>query len=265
MGKNTNSDTPIVVLAAEYNFMKDHSPDKMTAQTVLENIAQIPDLTLEQAAQLCHVSAPTLTRFCRKLGYSSYNAFKLKITQALDSYNYRNQCFSDNRPLTGDSYLKQISTSLEGDIKQFSQSIDIQVCRNVVDALHRCSTVYIFDTFYSTIRLGLQSDLAVAGKKVFFSPDLNQQQENIKCADRQSLFLFVYDYSPRSMQILKYIPLVYDSGSISVVITPDACFPGKERCSFMIETGFGSSGISEMMLRDMVFQFLSILYRESYM
>ncbi len=55
MGTNTNTDTPISALAAEYNFLPEHNIEKRIAQIVLSHISEIPRLTLEEISGLCDV------------------------------------------------------------------------------------------------------------------------------------------------------------------------------------------------------------------
>ena len=264
MGTNSNSNTPIAALAAEYNFMKDNTLEKGIARNVLQNISKIPSLTLEQVAQLCNVSIPTFSRFCKSIGYPSYSVFKIKIGEALGSYGYKNAPFPSNVSYSGETYISMICDRLTADIRSFVSAIDTSVCEKLVEALNRAKKVFIHDALYSTIRLSLQSDLAVTGKKVFFSPNQEQQKQDISEADDTSLFLFVYDLNPRSQQILKSIPMVREKGAKAAVITPVKVFPGSKFCNYIVEIGLAQAGISELMLRDVTFQYLSVLYRERY-
>ena len=93
MGTNTNTDALISALAAEYNFLPEHSAEKRIAQIMLCHISQLPHLTLEEAAALCHVSESTFARFCKHMGYDSFSAFKSKIAAVLENYPYQPQHF----------------------------------------------------------------------------------------------------------------------------------------------------------------------------
>ena len=56
--------------------------EKKTADYVLANKEQCRSLSIAALASLSGVAEATVSRFCRRLGYSGYNAFKLAIAGA---------------------------------------------------------------------------------------------------------------------------------------------------------------------------------------
>lgn len=51
------------------------------ANYVLANVHTIPSLTITELAARSGVSPPTITRFCRKIGYVSFEEFRLDLAQ----------------------------------------------------------------------------------------------------------------------------------------------------------------------------------------
>ena len=53
---------------------------KKLGKYILEHSSEVTILSTQTLSKLCDVSEPTLIRFTRKLGYSGYREFKLKLT-----------------------------------------------------------------------------------------------------------------------------------------------------------------------------------------
>lgn len=265
MGTNAHSDTPIIALAAEYNFMKDNTSDKVIAQTVLEHISEIPDMTLEEAAACCNVSVSTFLRFCRTIGYASYGAFKMKMTDAVENYHFRNVPFSGNTLCNSENFWNVAEQSISSAMANLKQFLDVETCRRLAEAIYQKKKIYIHDAMYSSIRLALQSDLAVSGKIVTFSPNNAQQKRDAEMADEDSLYFMDYDSSHRSKEVPNTIAKAKAKGAFCAVMSPTAAFPGCEQCDIILVTGKGDSHISSFLIHDLIYQYLSVIYRERYL
>ena len=64
--------------------------EKLVADFILENPADVIASTMAQAAEKMGVSEPTLNRFCKALNYSGFNEFKLTLAQQLAADDYFN-------------------------------------------------------------------------------------------------------------------------------------------------------------------------------
>ena len=92
-----------------YNFLMDH-------------VAEVSKMTIRELAQMTHVSAATIVRFCRHLGFAGFSELKFHMTQAdhyepsLESY-YANflELNSFLKGLTGEAFQKKISASMSDD------------------------------------------------------------------------------------------------------------------------------------------------------
>lgn len=264
MGIDAKGDTPIIALTAEYNFMRADSIEKKIAQIVLAHISQISEMTLEQASTMCNVSTSTFLRFCKRIGYPSFSAFKMKITEAVANYGYKNRPFSETTAYNSENYFSKVTESINNAIHDLQTSLDLRVCRRFIDELYHKDKIYIHTAMYSTIRLALQSDLALTGKTVTFSPNNQQQREDAAMADKDSLYILSYDGNQRSREILNTIPAVKRKSAKIAVITPLEQFSGSQFCDYIFRVGKGSGSISELMIHDLIYQYFSVLYREKY-
>lgn len=266
MGTNANSDAPISALAAEYNFLKEHSIEKRTAQLVLKNIARIPELTLEQAATLCDVSVSTFSRFCKEMGYESYTAFRMKIRDALASYGYKPRIYHGAQTCSADNFMDVFSEAIQDNLTYFRAHFRKEDYIRLAEGLYRASHVYLHDTVYSTVRLSLQGDLAVTGKMVTFSPNIPQQRRDVLNAQDGALFILTYDGHVRSKEVFSTIKqLRAKNNSIEIALmTATRQMPCADDCDYVLEVGRGSTPLTDMMLRDLAFEYLSLVYRETF-
>ena len=65
------------------NYGEAQGVDREIAKGILENYNLIPKLTIYELADLCFVSASSITRFIRSLGYDSYKGFKIEVETTL--------------------------------------------------------------------------------------------------------------------------------------------------------------------------------------
>ena len=264
MGKDAQTDRPIGALAAEYNFIKEDTIEKKISQTMLAHVSDITDLTLEQLAGLCNVSTSTLLRFIHSMGYPSYSAFRLKITDSVDNYTYKNRPFVETVSFNSSNYFEKVSETVIEAVDSIKASLDLKLCRRFIDNLYEKKKIYIHSAIFSTIRLALQSDLALTGKIVTFSPDSLKQREDVKSADRESLYLLSYDGNQRSREVLKTIPAVRQKHAVTAVISTVKDFPGSDLCDYLFHIGKGAGSIADLLLYDIVCQYFSVLYQEKY-
>lgn len=111
-----------------YNDQKDANYD--IAKTILENYYKIPDLTIYELADLCFVSASSITRFIKAIGYESYRLFREDLHNTI-------QIDVD--------YSKNVNLATEADLKPIYKRYTENVIENIqytyehvdYDQLHR--------------------------------------------------------------------------------------------------------------------------------
>lgn len=264
MGTNTNTDTPISALAAEYNFLPEHNIEKRIAQIVLSHISEIPRLTLEEISGLCDVSPSTFSRFCKHMGYSSYTAFKIKMSDALESYPYHS---SSHRAISrsSESFIPAMAEMIQRDVQNFFKGFQKETYCQLVNEMKACSYIYFHDTVYSTVRLSLQCDLAVDKKIVTFSPNRAQQRRDVRTARPGSLFILIYDGHIRSREILESAQYLHSQKHIAktALFSPTAQLPAAKYCDYFFELPQGGTALTDMLIHDLAYDYLSILYRET--
>lgn len=67
----------IIAVHQAYLSRSEHA----VANYVLAHVHTVPSLTTTELAAKTGVSPPTITRFCRKIGYASFEDFRLDLAQ----------------------------------------------------------------------------------------------------------------------------------------------------------------------------------------
>ncbi|WP_346697828.1 hypothetical protein, partial [Catenibacillus scindens] len=95
----------------------------------------------------------------------------------------------------------------------------------------------------------------------------NGCMESMRAAglDKNSLIFFVYDGTSRTLDITPAIASCKKYGCHISIMTCQEHFPHDDLCDDIIVTGKASSAVSSIMIHDLVFQYLSTLYREKFM
>jgi len=265
MSTSQTIENAIYALVAEYAFTDEDRTEKQIAQVTLANLTKIPSMTVEKMEELCSVSESTYLRFCRKIGYSSFTEFKIRLTETLQKYLFVNTPFSTKEPVGENNFFDQSKMIINQDIDRLSQAIDISVCKNIVRQMSQAKRIYIFDLFYSTVRFALHADLAVTGKEVIFlRPSSDIALTLSKDKSCSSMAFMVYDGTPRTADILSAITICSRNKIPTAIITYTQPFFNDHLCDSILYTGKAESAISSVVVHDLTFQYLSTLYRQFY-
>lgn len=118
------------------NYGEVQGVNREIANGILENYNLIPTLTIYELADLCFVSASSITRFIRSLGYESYKNFKNEIEATLK---------------IDVDYSKKVNLATSDDLQPIFQRYTDNVLENIrftfeninYEQLHRiCEMIY---------------------------------------------------------------------------------------------------------------------------
>jgi len=140
---------------------------KVIADFVLENAAEVTLLSLGDLAEKCGTSETTILRFLRKIGFDSYQVFRVKIAQ--DASNHTGQAIYEEIQV-GDS-LEQIRQkvimSTVNSVQDLNNLLNTEVVAQVAEAMLKAdrvlfsgvgaSGVIAMDAFHKFLRLGLNA------------------------------------------------------------------------------------------------------------
>ena len=185
---------------------------------VRDNPHDVVNLQLAKLAELAKVSEPTVIRFCRSLGCSGYQEFKLRLAQsvALDSSDLFYEVKSgDSLPtLTG----KVIDGAI-GSLKSLLNQIDYHALSAAIEALEQARHIEFYGLGGSGIvAQDAQQKFLRLGKHVvaYADPHLHAVAAGLLGAED---VVVAISHSGRSRELLSSISYARDSGAKTIALT----------------------------------------------
>ncbi|MFD1956787.1 MurR/RpiR family transcriptional regulator [Paenibacillus thailandensis] len=120
--------------------------ERMVADYVLNNLEEIPLLSVKELAKQSKTSDASVLRFCKTMGYGGYRSFIVSISASLGSMDEEQKDqYTDIRP--GDSLSTIIANIAHNNSKSIEDTmsvIDREEVARAVDALVSCSRIALF-------------------------------------------------------------------------------------------------------------------------
>ncbi len=140
---------------------------KVIADYILGNASDVILLSIGSLAGKCGTSETTVMRFLRKLDFSSYQVFRVKIAQEI-SHERMESIYSEiERGDPVESVMKKVISSTVrsvGDLQQLIRPEDISKCVSLMKSASRifftgvgASSFIAFDAYHKFLRLGMNA------------------------------------------------------------------------------------------------------------
>lgn len=198
--------------------------------TILSNIKKLSTMTINDLADACFVSAPTITRFAHAFGFKSFIEMKSYFLEYPNISTY--MLFHMNKPTYEqlyaqpdaflNDYVKQISTSLSECITSF----DIAELDAFLQDIHQRKRILVLS--YSTsfsLALTLQSNLLYYGKLCICPSSYELQEQQVDLLDKEDLVIFISCYGNYLNASTKLIQKVAQKNIKSVLLTQNPANP----------------------------------------
>lgn len=192
---------------------------KQIADFVLNNSDQVIISSLSNLAEKCNTSETTILRFLRKLGFDSYQVFRVRMAQ--DMSNHSGQAIYEEIQVedTLDQIRQKVITSTVESIRDLNNLIDTVLIEKVTALIFKAkrilfcgvgaSGVVAIDAFHKFLRLGF--DVSYYNDTHFMS---------IACANTDPDALVVaISHSGESRDILDSVRLAKDNKAKIVAMT----------------------------------------------
>lgn len=154
---------PIENLIAHYNGCSPDDIHRKVIQTLFRHIRELEDIGIHDLAARCYVSAPTISRLCRRLGYRSFIECKTELVRFARNYETRNRfvplnaiAAHGNEPL---AYLSLMARQLQ----DFTETIDLDQLDRLAREIHACRRVSLYSYGIQFSEPHFQEDLLMAG------------------------------------------------------------------------------------------------------
>ena len=198
---------------------------RRSEQKVAELVLQRPDdvihMRIVDLAAAANVSEPTVVRFCRAIGCSGYQSFKLALAQSTAQTNPL-QAFSLNEQDTARDYTNKVIDSTMTTLTRVRDTLDPDAIEVAVDALSSARRV----EFYG---FGASGPVAVDAQHKFFRlqiPSAAYSDPHIQAMSAMSLHsgdvVVAISQSGRSRSLLEAMGYVQEAGALIIGLAPAA-------------------------------------------
>lgn len=179
-------------LLSYINYSDEKDVNHDVAKTILENYHQIPKLTIYELADLSFVSASTITRFIRLLGFESYKAFKKEIDDVLKidvdySKNVNLATKADLLPI-----YQRYTENVIDNIRYTYENLDYEQLARVTNDIYEAKDIAFFGLEYANnLGVHFQNKMASLNKFIKIGVSDEKQLEIAKGLSEGSLVFIV--------------------------------------------------------------------------
>ena len=238
--------------------------EKKTADYVMSHHAETQFLSIAELAEACGVAEATVSRFCRRMGYKGYNAFKLAIANAT-AIRSQDAALPSGQALSGDrleDLCQQLYTTDTGVITETLTLIQPETIRTAARLLADAEKVLCMGQGGSMIMAQEAAHLfSTVSGKFFAIGDSHMQVTAAANLSAQDALLF-FSYSGSTRELMDTLRIAREQRARIVLITRFPKAPGAAFADVVLRCGsnesplqLGSVGarIAQLFLLDVLF------------
>ena len=212
--------------------------EKKIADYVMLHQQECQFMSISQLAEETEVAEATVSRFCRRLGYSGYNAFKLALAGSASAPRPMNPLYGEIRAedSTGDMCRKVYAADVDA-ITQTLALIDPAGIAAAADLLLAADRVLCMGLGGSMVIAQEAAHLFSTAKPNFFAVEDSHYQA-IRCAlltERDVVIYFSYSGSTRD--IVDVMKIARERRAKTILITRFPQSPGAGYADVVLECG----------------------------
>ncbi|WP_422699317.1 MurR/RpiR family transcriptional regulator [Enterococcus durans] len=149
------------------------SAEKKLADYIINNVEKIPTMTANELAESAGLSAPTVVRFSKKIGYQSLTDFKINISTELQTGI--NEGFSDIQPNESFYSIKnKLGNNAQVAIRETVDVLKEEKIQEVVQSLEGAETVFLYGVGASSLVVeDIVQKWSRVGKPIIFEKDIH--------------------------------------------------------------------------------------------
>lgn len=178
---------------------------KIHMETVMYN-------SLTELSEVCGVGEATILRFCRKVGFSGYQDFKLAVAQELS-------IVSQLSHRSEDTYMERIRVNLKQVIDDTYEVINQDALQEAIAMIKKCEDIVVYGVGHSGITaFDLQSRLLRIGKNVQVVADPHFQMMR-SCTVNENTLVIAISLSGSTKDIVDAVKKAKEKNAKVVTIT----------------------------------------------
>ena len=238
--------------------------EKKTADFVMNNQYDTQYMSIAELAEASDVAEATVSRFCRRLGYKGYNAFKLAVANSAAVIRHDAGALYGQVEAT-DSFEDMCSKLYSADTAAMGQTKELlsaETVKTAVDILEAADKVICMGQGGSMI---LAEDAAhvfsTMGNKFFPVSDAHLQVISAATMTEKDVILF-FSYSGATRDMMDTLSIAKEQGAKIILITRFPKSPGAVFADVVLQCGSSESPlqmgsvaakIAQLFLVDIIF------------
>lgn len=192
--------------------------EQRIADILLSDLEFAVRASIVELAEKAAVSAPTVTRFCRRLGCQNFADFKMHLAKtAYVGVRYLNP---EAKSTLASDVAEDVITKAQNALYLVHRALDADVLEKAADRLSRAEMIYAFGSGgnSSMIALELQNRLFRLGSRVTASNDHNMQLMMTSAA-RSNDVLIGSSFSGKNLELARCFELARENGISTIALT----------------------------------------------
>lgn len=205
------------------NFQSFSKSEKLIANYIIAHSSSVQSMTITTLAEECGVGEATITRFCRKLGFSGYSNLKLSLAKSLTYNSTHAPTLESFGEITQDDSLQsmclKIYNSENEALLQTLKSIDLDTITSAVDLLSKASQVHCYGQGGSSIiAMMAWGRFITDSSKFHWVQDSHLQAITLALLQPNDVILY-FSYSGATGELLEDIVLAKQRGVKIILVT----------------------------------------------
>ena len=215
--------------------------EKKTADYLMAHQEESQYMSIAELAEESGVAEATVSRFCRRLGYKGYNAFKLAIANSTARMRQEKPA----SPAVDSDSLEDVSRKLyavdSAALTQTLELLDYAAIRRAVDILERAERVCCMGQGASMLIASEAAHLfSTASGKFFAVGDSHMQTSRAANMGEEDAVLF-FSYSGATRDMMETLQVARERGARIILITRFPKSPGGALAEVVLRCGSNES------------------------
>ena len=193
--------------------------EKWIALSVLNNPTKVINQSITSLAEEAGVSLPTVNRFCKKLGFDGYPAFKIQIAQEITNTNELLDRFNVDKDTP--EVVKRVMSDIQSTIVNVGQNLNPESIDKATDLLANAKSITFFGLGGSgPVALDAQHKFFRFGVPVVAHTDYINQRMIVSMMKEGDLLVSI-SFTGRTAEIVETAKIAKKNGVKTIALTSE--------------------------------------------